>query len=321
MTPPFEPRPPADINLRMQVAQTLLGPLSFKGTAADLECPGKAMHSVKDKRLARVYLDGSPTISCFHASCEQRLESINQQLRSEIYKAERAANGQPRTFVKWFPRTADMALEPLAQKYWRAMGQELLRAARTMCPLSPADLWEQSPLRPPENLDDHFRLFMERLWDPMDRIWCGNIFDSGKLCHAANFLHAAEWLKKGRAPGPLTTGWTFLPQSVSRCKEAAFERKYLVLESDKLSQEDCISVFWWLREKMQLRLRMVVHSGNRSIHGWFELPHHQLPQLEACLPEAGFDPKLFTPSQPCRLPGWHRTDKAALPQRLMYLAP
>jgi len=312
-------RPPQDIPLRMQVAQRLLGPLNFEGTTADMECPAKALHTVKDKRMARLYLDGAANITCFHDSCGERLELLSRQLRVEIYRAEQAAHQHPRRLEMWFPRTTQKAWEPLAHKYWSKIGEEILKAARQLFPLTPADLWESSPVRPPTEPDEHYRLFMSTMWQPEDRIWCGQLYESGKPHHAANFKTAAEWLSIGQPPGPLTTGWTFAEGSVSRCKEQARHRRYLVLESDSLSEADTVSVFYWLKEKMQLRLRAVVHSGNKSLHGWFDLPQHQLAALEAALPEAGFDSKLFTPSQPCRLAGWKRTDKAAQLQRLMYL--
>ena len=312
-------RPHQDIPLRQQIAQKVLGPLNFQGTVADLECPAKALHTVKDKRLARLYLDGFANICCFHDSCAEQLEHLGRQLRLEFYKAEKEANGQPRRLELWFPRTMQKAWEPLAHKYWGKIGEEILRAAKHLFPLTVADLWEHSPVRPPAEPDEIFQVFMRTLWKPEDILWCGQQYESGQPRHAANFKTAAEWLSKGRAPGPLTTGWTFAEGSVSRCKERAMSRRYLVLESDKLDEASTVSVFWWLKEKMQLRLRAVVHSGNRSLHGWFDLPQHQLAALESALPEAGFDSKLFTPSQPCRLPGWQRTDKAALLQRLLYL--
>ena len=312
--------PAADMPLRMQVAQQVLGPLLFDGTCADLDCPGTALHTVKDKRKARLYLDGAPTVTCFHSSCLERLRMVNDDLRRQIYAAEVHATHAPRALQKWFPQTHTKALEPLQDKYWSKLGGEILRAAITSTGITTADLWEASPVRLPVTANGHFEYFLRHLWAANEILWMGQLFDSGKPRHSANFKRADQWLQLGKAPGPLTCPWVFIEGAISRCKEQAARRQFLVLESDKLTQTETASVFWWLKEKMQLRLRAVIHSGNKSLHGWFDLPAKtQLNELEAALPHTGFDPKLFAPSQPCRLPGWHRTDKAAELQRLLYL--
>jgi hypothetical protein len=303
----------------MQVAQRLLGPLSFEGTTADLECPARALHTVKDKRLARLFLDGAATITCFHSSCSQRLDELSRQLRKQIWTEEKGAHEYPRRIGKFIPcRLAAPRHTP--DNRFNQLGGEILTAARRLFPsLTAADLWESSPVRPPCDLDQHFPLFIRSLWAAEDVLWCGDLYESGKPCHAKNFRTAAEWLSVGRPPGPHTSAWTFAPGSSSRCKAQARSRRFLVLESDSLSEADTLSVLFWLREKMQLRLRAVVHSGNKSLHAWFDLPQHQLGALEAALPRAGFDSALFTPAHTSRLAGWKRTDKAALPQRLMFL--
>ena len=61
-------------------------------------------------------------------------------------------------------------------------------------------------------------------------------------------------------------------------------------------------MFKWMR--MFLRLRAILNTGNKSLHGWFDKPTlEQLEELQSILPALGFDRAMFTPSQPCRLAG------------------
>ena len=66
-----------------------------------------------------------------------------------------------------------------------------------------------------------------------------------------------------------------------------------------------------------MNLVAIVDTAGKSLHAWFTLPKpEELAELRLVLPVLGCDPKLFTPSQPVRLPGAWRNGK---PQRLVYL--
>jgi hypothetical protein len=74
----------------------------------------------------------------------------------------------------------------------------------------------------------------------------------------------------------------------------------------------------WLRT--WLRLRCVVDSGGKSLHALWDFPDEQtLAWLKAILPPLGFDPAMFRPSQPCRLPGALRPDKRWKCQKLLFV--
>ena len=69
-----------------------------------------------------------------------------------------------------------------------------------------------------------------------------------------------------------------------------------------------------------LRLRAIVDTGGKSLHGWFEGPTpEQRTELKAILPEWGFDRAMFTPSQPWRLAGVTRPN--ATPDPLFFGMP
>jgi hypothetical protein len=74
-----------------------------------------------------------------------------------------------------------------------------------------------------------------------------------------------------------------------------------------------------LTDKCGLDLVAVVDTVGKSLHGWFVYPEmeHVVDELKLVLPALQCDPKLFTASQPVRLPGALRNGSF---QRLVYLA-
>ena len=78
-------------------------------------------------------------------------------------------------------------------------------------------------------------------------------------------------------------------------------------------------MFKWLTDKCGLNLVAVVDTAGKSLHGWFIYPKeaHVVEELKLVLPALQCDPKLFTASQPVRLPGALRDGKF---QRLVYLS-
>jgi len=203
--------------------------------------------------------------------------------------------------------------------------------------------WRQrSPVPLPERDEDGWELFLG-LFDEDDIIWIGRRFDSGRPEHEAHFRTRREWqaLPSSRerriqrldssvphhvvAPtdfGEFTCGSTFKPGSVSRCNDNVKHRRFLVTEMDrfegavvpKAEQAACIE---WLRS--WLRLRAVVDSAGKSLHAFWDYPDEStMAWLKIVLPALGFDPAMFTPSQPCRMPGALRLDRRWRCQALLY---
>ncbi len=66
-----------------------------------------------------------------------------------------------------------------------------------------------------------------------------------------------------------------------------------------------------------MKLRCIVDTAGKSLHGWFDFPpEEELSDLRLILPELECDPKMFTSTQPCRLPSALRDGRH---QRLIYL--
>ncbi len=79
---------------RRVIAVELLGDIDWStDTRGYCACPGKHLHTTDDKeRDCEVYLDGAPTIHCFHNHCRDVVDQVNRELRSRIGKAERSSS-------------------------------------------------------------------------------------------------------------------------------------------------------------------------------------------------------------------------------------
>jgi P4 family phage/plasmid primase-like protien len=82
-----------EIKARQDIAARLLGEIDWKTeTRGSCTCPGLYLHTTGDKASdCEVYLDGAPTLHCFHNHCQGLCEGANHELRSRIGKAEHAA--------------------------------------------------------------------------------------------------------------------------------------------------------------------------------------------------------------------------------------
>jgi len=103
----------SEIKARQTIAAELLGTIDWSTeTRGRCTCPAQHLHTTGDGATdCEVYLDGAPTIHCFHNHCRGIREGVNHQLRSRIGKAESAAKSQMQngntavvtvTPAKWF---------------------------------------------------------------------------------------------------------------------------------------------------------------------------------------------------------------------------
>ena len=170
-------------------------------------------------------------------------------------------------------------------------------------------------------------LLLLRLFAPEDVVWIGRTTgDSASAEHdaewqkfcATRFRTAAEWLQEKSCPGLFTCPSIFTAGSHSRCNDNVIQRRFLVVESDALDRNQVCAVFHWLEQFT--RLRAIVDTAGKSLHGWFEVPPDStMDELKIILPVFGCDPALFKLAQPCRLPGAARPDKENRIQSLLYL--
>jgi hypothetical protein len=273
-----------------------------------LLCPGKHLHSTPDgKRDCRLKLF-PPTLFCFHSQCTGHNEQIALEFCRNIGKAERGGE-----ITKWTPSPEELKAQRQREREKQRKAtlerraKDGLRSILERHAISERDFIISSPHTldcvPGEDWKRHLLL-----WKADDVIWIGNVTDSGSPRHEPNFRTRDEWLKESSCPGNFTCPSTFKNNICSRSNENAIGRPFLVVESDTLPRGDMRAVIQWLR--LSMRLRAVVDTGGKSLHGWFEYPNDAaLTELKAILPTLGCDPALFKASQPCRLPGAWRAEK------------
>jgi len=297
------------------LAETLLGEVHW--ITADrgyCRCPGRQFHTHPNgKRDCRVTLDRVPTIYCVHSSCRSELERVNHELRSAIGRAQRNDNDPIGTRKCPSPEDIKRKREREAYQRLKLRAEKSLPKILETFATDPVEFFEESPVRLLDDPANDWR-FLLQLFEPDDVIWIGGIYDSGEG-RERNFRRVADWLVEPRVPGPLICPNPFKTGVHSRSNENVLDLRFLVIESDTLTKPQIATVFAWMRQF--LRLRAIVDTAGKSLHGWFGYPTSaQLHELKNILPQLGCDPALFKPSQPVRLPGARRGQKT---QSLLYL--
>ena len=249
-----------------------------------------------------------PTLTCFHSSCSEVIKDKNRELRDALrLRGEVDSKHQDKT-------------EKFRKQEARRKEATRQRASSCLARVLNDHKWPYGAIiadgdveAPPQ---DHWRLLLG-CFDPADVVWIGEVRDSGQPHHAKNFRTTAQWLEESAAPAQLTCPSVFKPGICARSNDNVVQRRFLVVESDVLKRDEVGAVFRWLERAVKLPLVAVVDTAGKSLHGWFQFPPpNRLEELKVVLPALKCDPKLFTASQPVRLPGALRDGKH---QKLVYL--
>ena len=318
---------------------TILGKVDWQSEVSGFcRCPGEALHtSHNGKKDCRVNVDGAPTIFCFHASCAAAVAEANRRLRSALAGGQWAIalpGGQvlrsgdvlqaggvvlPREVVK--ARAKAEGREPgevLLLESLRAAAERYSPQLFDFFQWPMPQILEESPLlvahRDPE---DQFRTWL-KLWPACSTVWIGDVYSSGQPEHRTHFRPVAEWYQIGPVMGNFTCGSAFRQGSYSRNNENLDGHRFMVIESDTLSKDEVGAIFAYLRRRLRYDLHCIIDTAGKSLHGWFETPPNKILEnrLKAGLEVFGCDPKLFTYSQPVRVPGAWRDGKL---QKLIWL--
>jgi hypothetical protein len=322
-----------------QIAAGIVGAVEWQTEVSGFcRCPGEALHtSANGKKDCRVNVDGAPTIFCFHASCAPAVAAANLRLRRELGDSrwEIALPGgkvlrsgdvlQGDGSVKKRETIEGGAAAPPYQRDEKLV----LETVRVMAERFKPELFEKfhwpfsqivadSPLHVCErDAEDQFRTWL-RLWPAHCHVWIGDIFSSGRPEHRTHFRPVADWYQIGPAMGNFTCGSSFKPGSFQRSNANCNGTRFLVIESDTLAKDEVGAVFAYLNRRLHFNLHAVVDTAGKSLHGWFDAPRDKRieARLKAVLTVFGCDPKLFTYSQPVRVPGAFRDGRL---QRLVWL--
>jgi hypothetical protein len=289
------------------------------------------------KKDCRVNIDGAPTIYCFHSSCAAAVAEANRSLRRAIGQTPWSLtlpDGQVLRAGDVLQATGQVlpreVVQARAKTEGRASGEEVILATLQALALRfRAELFEtfywpfeqilaDSPLlvadRDPE---DQFRTWL-RLWPADSIVWIGDVYSSGRPEHATHFRPISEWQQIGPVMGNYTCGSSFKPGTYRRSNANLEGKRYLVVESDTLKKDEIGAVFAYLNRRLQYNLHAIVDTAGKSLHGWFDAPPNRIMEnrLKVGLTAFGCDPKLFTYSQPVRVPGAFREGRL---QRLVWL--
>jgi hypothetical protein len=321
-----------------QAAAAIVGEVDWQNPVSGFcRCPGESLHTHRTgTKDCRVCVDAVPTIYCFHASCAPAVAEANRRLRRAL--------GSP--WILTLPdgrvlRAGDVlqpsgavlrreAVVARAKAEGREPGEQLVietlvvLAERFRPDLFERFCWpfaqvlEHSPLLVSQrDPDDQFRTWL-RLWPAHSTVWIGDVYSSGRPEHRTHFRPVADWYQIGPVMGNYTCGSSFKAGAWSRSNENIQGQRFLVVESDTLSKDEIGAVFAYLHRRLRYRLHCIIDTAGKSLHGWFDAPKNKIfeRRLKAALTVFGCDPKLFTYSQPVRVPGAWRDGKL---QRLIWL--
>jgi hypothetical protein len=173
------------------------------------------------------------------------------------------------------------------------------------------DLWETSPVR----FDDDF-VHTEEIIDalfPGDPLLCAGRSNSDFETRSREEWRGELSSMQLIVPSPMIarSGLTQDGRESAHSLSNTGERRYLVTEFDQGDADQHAALLLHLAESAPLVL--VVHSGNRSLHGWFVCQDRTEPQLRQFMSYAvslGADRQLWVRSQFCRVPDGARENGA-----------
>jgi hypothetical protein len=325
-----------------QIAAGIVGAVDWQTEVSGFcRCPGESLHTHRTgQKDCRVSVDGAPTIYCFHSSCAVAVATANLRLRQELGAL---AGGQ---WAITLPggrvlRSGDVlqaggvvlpreVVQARARAEGRDAGEQLaLETLKAVADRFKPELFEKfhwpfaqiiadSPLLVSErDADEQFRTWL-RLWPAHCHVWIGDVYSSGKPEHRTNFRPVADWYQIGPVMGNFTCGSSFKPGSFQRSNANCNGTRFMVVESDTLPKDEVGAIFAYLNRRLHFNLHAIIDTAGKSLHGWFDAPRSPRieAQLKATLTVFGCDPKLFTYSQPVRVPGAYRDGRL---QRIVWL--
>ena len=198
---------------------------------------------------------------------------------------------------------------PPPQPRWPGVDDGLRRSVlETLGGFALVDLWEESPIRLEEVSPGETACVLSTLF-PGDPLLC-----VGRSSREFDTRRLSEWeTPEGYAlvvPSPMTAREgprksDGKPTAHSLANTG--DRHYLVAEFDQGTVDEHAAILAHLSDFAPLVL--AVHSGGKSLHGWFDfrgVPEEEAREFMAYAVRLGADPATFTRSQFVRMPGGTR---------------
>jgi hypothetical protein len=219
--------------------------------------------------------------------------------RSEIIDAVRNS-----LECAWQPGSRSQSIHPPPK--WPGVNQEQREAI--ICDGGGlVDLWEASPVRVDDN-QTHTEALIDALFPGNPLLCCGlskEDFDTRSREEWRGKLSELQLI----APSPRTarSGLTQDGRKSAHALSCAGPRWFLVIEFDQGYVDDHAALLWHLVQNAPLA--MVVHSGSKSLHGWFFCagqPEERLHQVMRYCVSLGADRATWCPNQFVRMPDGQR---------------
>jgi hypothetical protein len=333
-----------DFEKRRAVAGSMLDAAGCRWEAKDdgtlrTVCPGASLHSSGGEKMnVVVFLDGAPTLRCFHNSCSGVVAGFNAELRREVWRAEHDAaspvSQRPRRVLPPVPK-GEVERPAPARDFDDA--QAVKFADQWSGPVPDREwLRRRSPIDPKGMSAGDF---LDALYEPGDRVmvltWYRSTGDFMWVCGGDG--RAGRAFRLGKEPGVKAVpaerlpkagrgGVHFLVNPVSgewrkkrvvsegglpvgrKLPECVSRWRYCLLESDVLPAEV------WLRVVCQLELRVaaLIRTGGKSVHALVRIPEDAPSHAEwrlwrdtlrDRLWRLGVDPQAMMETNSSRLPG------------------
>lgn len=170
---------------------------------------------------------------------------------------------------------------------WR---KEKTAVATLRYEMESADLWERSPIR----IDEGFsQLYCLRALfpDPQGLVCVGKStfeFHTARIDQFRDLTQCAFIV-----PCYMTKrkGLTQDGKPSMHCLDNCGPRRFVVCDFDEPGADQHASIIWHLKDLA--KLIMVVHSGKRSLHAWFQMPEDREPHFWEVALGFGADPALM----------------------------
>jgi len=204
------------------------------------------------------------------------------------------------------------AFQPLTVQYrpWPALDKAKREAVIAETQFELVDLWEMSPIKFRDN-EPHTEELIERLFPGNPLLCCGKSqtdFDTKPRSKWRGELSKQQFV----VPSPMIAwiGHTQSGKESAHAKENTGPRRFLVVEQDVGGVDEQAAILWHLAWRAPLAL--VVHSGGKSIHGWFYCAGQDeekvLRPFKQYAVSLGTCHSTWTPSQFVRMPDARRGD-------------
>jgi hypothetical protein len=189
---------------------------------------------------------------------------------------------------------------------WPETNSELVKTI-TGAGLGQPELWEASPIRF-EDSEAHTEAIIDRLY-PSNPLLCCGVSKSEFNTRPREDWRGSLADMQLIVPSPMTsrTGITQAGKESAHALSNTGPRRFVVCEFDGGSLDEQASLLLHLATKGPMVLAL--HSGGKSMHGWFSCAGHDEQSITRFFRYAvslGADSRLWTRSQFCRMPDGRR---------------